>query len=69
MSDAFGIGQAVQGAARVYFQTARASGRTVAMVESLKEGDRVIFNNSQLASCWNTGAATPAWISDEGGQN
>lgn len=41
MSDAFGIGQAIKGAAEIYLRAARQSGRTTAMVESLKPGDCV----------------------------
>ena len=40
--DHFGIGAALQGAARIYFQSARRTGRTTALLQSLKEGDRVI---------------------------
>lgn len=39
--DHFGIGAAVEGAARVYFQSARRTGRTTSLLESLKDGDRV----------------------------
>lgn len=39
--DHFGIGVAIQAAARIYFQSARRSGRTTSLVESLKDGDRV----------------------------
>ncbi|MGD2065586.1 MAG: hypothetical protein PVI43_00265 [Candidatus Bathyarchaeota archaeon] len=41
--DIFGIAQAMKGMAYTYFQSARRTGRTVAMVEALKEGDRVAF--------------------------
>lgn len=47
--DSFGIGQAMKGMAHVYFQSARQTGRTTALVESLKDGDRVIFTNSKEA--------------------
>lgn len=39
--DHFGIGQAMQGMARIYIQSSRRSGRTTSLVESLKDGDRV----------------------------
>ena len=47
--DQFGIGQAIDGAARIYFRSARQTGRTSALVESLKTGDRVVFANQQEA--------------------
>lgn len=47
--DHFGIGAAVQGAARVYFQSARRTGRTTSLVESLKDGDRVVFRSHSEA--------------------
>ena len=47
--DAYGIGAALQGAARIYFQSARRTGRTTALLESLKDGDRVIFSDSREA--------------------
>ena len=47
--DLFGIGQGVQGAARVYVQSSRGCGRTTAMVESAKDGDRIIFTNKREA--------------------
>jgi len=40
--DAFGFGAALRGVAKVYFISARRSGRTTALVESLKDGDKVI---------------------------
>lgn len=43
--DHFGIGAAMQGMAQTYFQTARRTGRTVSLVESVKDGDRLIFTN------------------------
>ncbi|MGN8004139.1 hypothetical protein ACTJKQ_13205 [Acidovorax sp. 22279] len=39
--DHFGIGAAIYGAARVYFQSARRTGRTTALLDGLKDGDRV----------------------------
>lgn len=41
--DHFGIGPAMRGIAAVFFQSARRSGRTTSMLESLKDGDRVVF--------------------------
>ena len=41
--DHFGIGSAVAGAAKIYFQSARGTGRTNLLVDSLKDGDRVVF--------------------------
>ena len=43
--DHFGIGAAAQGAFEVYVASARQTGRTTSLVESLKDGDRVIFIN------------------------
>jgi hypothetical protein len=39
--DHFGIGAALLGAARIYSQSARRSGRTTSLLESLNDGDRV----------------------------
>lgn len=41
--DHSGIGAALEGAAKVYFLAARRTGRTAALIESLKDGDRVVF--------------------------
>lgn len=41
--DFFGIGSAIESVARIYFQSARATGRTTHLIESLKSGDRVVF--------------------------
>lgn len=40
--DAFGIGAALRGAANIYFHGARQTGRTTLLLESLKDGDRVV---------------------------
>jgi len=40
--DAFGIGAAVRGAVQVYFHSARQTGRTAALINSLQPGDRVV---------------------------
>lgn len=47
--DHFGIGQAMQSMARVYAQSARRTGRTTSLLESLKDGDRVVFIDSREA--------------------
>lgn len=47
--DAFGIGTALEGCAEIYFRSARKSGRTTAMVEAAKDGDRFVFLNSAHA--------------------
>lgn len=47
--DHFGIGAAVQGAAQVYMSTARRTGRTTSLVESVKDGDRLCFSNAREA--------------------
>lgn len=47
--DAFGIGNGVQGAVNIYCQSARRTGRTTALVESLKDGDRVVFTDRREA--------------------
>ena len=49
MSDFFGIGPSIQGAARVYFQSARQTGRSTNLINSLKPGDRVCFHDSKTA--------------------
>ena len=40
--DHFGIGQAMRGMAQVYALSARRTGRTTSLVESLKNGDRIV---------------------------
>lgn len=47
MTDIFGIGAGVMGSVRVYFQSARRTGRTIAMIESVKSGDRIVFMHDQ----------------------
>ena len=47
--DAYGIGAAIEGTAHIYLRSARGSGRTTALVESLKTGDRVVFTESREA--------------------
>lgn len=45
--DHFGIGQAMRGIARVFFQSARQSGRTTSLIESVKDGDRIVCATSK----------------------
>ncbi len=47
--DYFGTGSAFKGMARVYFQSARKTGRTVSMLDHLKDGDRIVFSNAREA--------------------
>ena len=43
--DHFGIGAALRGMAEVYFHSVRRTGRTTSLVESLKNGDRIVCVN------------------------
>ena len=47
--DHFGIGNAMQGMLHTYISTSRQTGRTTSLVESLKDGDRVVCTNSKEA--------------------
>ena len=47
--DQFGIGQGMKGITNVYYQSARQTGRTTALVESVKNGDRICFLNAKEA--------------------
>jgi hypothetical protein len=47
--DHYGIGTALNGAVRIYFQSARQTGRTTSLVESLKAGDLPVFTNRREA--------------------
>ena len=47
--DHFGIGAAIHGAAMIYTSSSRRTGRTTSLVESVKDGDRIIFNNHKEA--------------------
>jgi hypothetical protein len=47
--DHFGIGAAVRGAAVIYIQSARRTGRTTSLVESVKDGDRIAFLSQKEA--------------------
>lgn len=48
--DHFGIGQAMQSMAQLYFTTARRTGRSTSLLDSLKDGDRVVFTNTAEAN-------------------
>lgn len=45
--DHFGIGAAIRGAIDVYICAARRTGRTTALLESLKDGDRVVCHETK----------------------
>jgi len=47
--DHFGIGAAMLAAVGMYQQSARKTGRTTSLIESLKDGDRVIFADQRQA--------------------
>lgn len=47
--DHFGIGAGVSAAVGMYFACARRTGRTTSLVESLKNGDRVVFADPKEA--------------------
>ncbi len=49
MSDFFGIGAGVKAVVNLYSITARRSGRTISLINSLKDGDRVIFDSEREA--------------------
>ena len=49
MTDYFGIGNAVKSGVRIYFQSARRTGRTISMLDHLQDGDRVIFADKKEA--------------------
>jgi hypothetical protein len=48
--DHFGIGAAMRGMAMMYFRSARQTGRTTSLVESVKDGDRIIFADGREAA-------------------
>lgn len=48
--DHFGIGAAILGAARIYFSSARGTGRTTSMIESVKDGDRIVVSSAREVS-------------------
>lgn len=47
--DHFGIGTAIKAQTQMYFQSARRSGRTTSLLESLKDGDRIVCGDSREA--------------------
>jgi hypothetical protein len=47
--DHFGIGSAIRALVVTYFQFARRSGRTTSLVESVKDGDRILFADRREA--------------------
>jgi len=47
--DFFGIGNAIKACAKIYFRSAIQTGRTTALIHSLKEGDRVYFRKHEEA--------------------
>ena len=47
--DFFGIGAALKGVTEIYFQSARRTGRTTALLESLREGDVVVTASATSA--------------------
>lgn len=47
--DHFGIGAAIRATASIYIQSARRTGRTTSLVESVKDGDRIVFADSREA--------------------
>lgn len=47
--DMWGIGHSLRSVVRAYFHGARASGRTTSLVNTLKDGDRVVCVNRQQA--------------------
>lgn len=42
--DHFGIGSAIAGAVAIYLRSSRGTGRTTSLVESVKDGDRIVFS-------------------------
>lgn len=48
--DHFGIGAGVAAVTEIYFRSARRTGRTTSLVESVKDGDRIIFADSKEAA-------------------
>lgn len=45
--DHFGIGAGLLGAVNIYFQGARQTGRTTSLIESVKDGDRIVVRTYQ----------------------
>ena len=48
--DHFGIGAGLLGAANIYFNSARQTGRTTSLIESVKDGDRIIVSTLREVS-------------------
>lgn len=48
--DHFGIGAAMKGMALAYCSAVRRTGRTTSLVESVKEGDRIVFADEREAT-------------------
>jgi GAF domain-containing protein len=48
--DHFGIGAAVRAVVRVYVKSARRTGRTTSLVESVQDGDRIVFDDHREAT-------------------
>lgn len=48
--DHYGIGIAMSAMSKMYFISGRRTGRTASLVDSLKDGDRVVFSTSREAA-------------------
>lgn len=48
-SDFYGISRAIQGAAQIYFSSARMSGRSTALINALKDSDCVLCTSHKEA--------------------
>ena len=67
--DHFGIGAALQAMAQMYFRSARQTGRTTSLVESVKDGDRIVFADTPEArrvqhACHRRGVAVECIVVD-----
>ncbi len=47
--DHFGIGLALRGMFQTYLRCARQTGRTTSLIDSVRDGDRIVFVNEQQA--------------------
>ena len=70
--DFFGIGRSLKAVMTVYFISARSSGRTTALIESVKNGDRLVFTNQHEAQrvkqlCWERGVTVECIVIDPRG--
>lgn len=45
--DHYGIGTAILGAANIYLRSARGTGRTTSLLQSVKDGDRIITSDKR----------------------